>query len=126
MVNSIMELDWHSKHQTTRGPIVQLLWEWCLDEVQEMVKTLEDSHGRPQKRTWSARMLASVPEKGISLEQCETELALFGRRSATVVLAIGLLKFYNHFNDTWARRCNDIMTTIKDIKKLSTLKHSSQ
>ena len=127
MVNSIMKLDWHSMHQTTRGPIVQLLWESCLDEVQEMVKTLEDSHGRPQKMSWSAKMLSPVPEKDIPLEQRQTELALFGRRSATVVLAIGLLKFYNHFDDTRARRCNDVIkSTIRDIKKVSTLKHFSQ
>ena len=126
MVNSIMKLDWHSMHQTTRGPIVQLLWESCFDEVQKMVKTLEDSHGRPQKRSWSAKMLSPVPEKDIPFEQRQTELALFGRRSATVVLAIGLLKFYNHFDDTRARRCNDVMkNTIRDIKKVSTLKHFS-
>lgn len=99
-----------------------MLWESCLDEVQEMVKTLEDSHGRPQKRSWSAKMLSPVPEKDIPLEQRQTELALFSRRSATVLLAIGLLKFYNHFDDTRARRCNDVMkSTIRDIKKVSTL-----
>ena len=121
MMDSIMKLDWHCMHKMTRAPIVQMLWESCLEDAQQTVKTLENSKDRPQKRSWPAQVFSPLPEKDIPLEQRQTELRLFSRRSASVVLATGLLKFYNQFDDARSRRCGEIIkTNIRDIQKVCT------
>ena len=93
-----------------------MIWELCLEETQKNAKSLQDSVGRPQKRGWQVK---PGQDEDLPLEQRQTKLRLFARRSAVIVLSIGLLKYYNHFDDTRTRQCSEIMkNTIRDVKKV--------
>lgn len=117
MMDTVLKLDWCSMINKTSVPIVQMLWELCFDEAQEIVKTLESSKDRPRRRKWVESFLPQPSEEDIPFGQRQTELRLFGRRSASIVLAMCLLRFYNHFDDQRTRRCSDIIkSTIKSIK----------
>ncbi|KAL8683836.1 MAG: hypothetical protein Q9186_000179 [Xanthomendoza sp. 1 TL-2023] len=118
LMNAVVRLEWSLMTDKTRAPVVQMLWELCLDEAQQTVKTLESSSTRPQKKKWRGSFLPQPSENDIPLEQRQTELRLFSRRSASIVLALGLLRFYNHFDDNRTRRCSDIIkATTRDIRK---------
>ena len=117
MMDTVLKLDWCLMNSKTGALIVQMLWVSCLDESQQTVKTLESSGLRPQKK-WLNSFLSQPFEKDIPLEKRQTELSLFSRRSASIVLALCLLRFYNHFDDERTRRCSDIInSTTRNIKK---------
>ena len=95
-----------------------MLWEQPLDEAQQTVKSIESSGNRPQKKNWLGPILAQPAEKDISSLQRQTELRLFSGRCSFLLLALGLLEFYDHFNDKRNRRCSDIIrSTARTIKK---------
>ncbi|KAI4207921.1 MAG: hypothetical protein LQ346_000258 [Caloplaca aetnensis] len=118
MMDAVLGLEWCSMADNASAPIVQMLWEQSLDEAQETVKALENSGKRPQRKKWFGPILSQPAEKDVSLPQREAELRLFGRRMASILLALGLLRFYNRFDDSRTRRCSDIIkSTARNIKK---------
>ncbi|KAL8919115.1 MAG: hypothetical protein Q9172_005145 [Xanthocarpia lactea] len=118
MMETVLKLEWGLMTDKTSAPIVQMLWEQSLDDAQQTVTSIQSSGNRPQKKKWLGSILSQPTEKEVPLLQRQTELRLFCRRSASVGLAMGLIRFYNHFDDKRARRCSDIIKcTAMDIKK---------
>lgn len=87
MTDTLVKLDWHLMTDKTRAPVIQMLWDTWLNETQQTIKTLESSRERPPKNRWQGSFRSRLSKKGIPLDQCRTELRLFSRRSASIVLA---------------------------------------